>query len=70
MKLRGKLPGLNYTPKLRIKVYLKMSITKKRKNTVQRKLKGDKKGIDIEERNIDIFKYTLVVEEHSIVGRR
>ena len=47
MKLRGKLPGLNYTPKLRVIVCLIMYVKKL----------------------MYIIRYTIAVEEHSIVGR-
>ena len=47
MKLRGKLPGLSYTPKLRVIVCLIMYVKKL----------------------MYIIRYTIAVEEHSIVGR-
>ena len=34
MKLRGKLPGLNYTPKLRIAVHLTMYAEREKKKEV------------------------------------
>ena len=47
MNLRGKLPGLSYTPKLRVIVCLIMYVKKL----------------------MYIIRYTIAVEEHSIVGR-
>ena len=47
MSLRGKLPGLSYTPKLRVIVCLIMYVKKL----------------------MYIIRYTIAVEEHSIVGR-
>ena len=51
MNLRGKLPGLNYPPKLRIAVHLTMYAEREKKKEVY------------------IVKCTVVVEEHSVVGR-
>ena len=45
--MRGKLPGLSYTPKLRVIVCLIMYVKKL----------------------MYIIRYTIAVEEHSIVGR-
>ena len=50
--MRGKLPGLNYPPKLRIAVHLTMYAERDKKK-----------------KEVYIVKCTVVVEEHSVVGR-
>ena len=65
MKLRGKLPGLNYTPKLWIVVHLIMYI---RKFSFEKHFMFFKQNPQ-KDKLVYIIRCTTVVEEHSIVGR-
>ena len=71
MELRGKLPGLNYTPNLRIVACLIMCIKEVKfllRNAKHFQTKIKKKNYTQE--IVHIIKRATVVEEHSIVGRR
>ena len=57
--MRGKLPGLSYTPKLRIVVHLTICI----------KITEGKQAEKRRNNKIYIVKCATVVEEHSVVGR-
>ena len=62
MKLRGKLPGLSYTPNLRIVVYLTM-LTRGRFSFERSENKMPEK---VKLYKVDIVRYITVVEEHSM----
>ena len=68
MKLRGKLPGLNYTPKLWIDVYLIMCIRKFSFEKHFMFFKQNPQKDKLKEEIVHIIRYISVVEEHSIVG--
>ena len=62
MKLRGKLPGLSYTPNLRIVVYLTMLT----RGNISFERSENKMPQRVKQYKVDIVRYITVVEEHSI----
>ena len=60
--MRGKLPGLSYTPNLRIVVYLTMLT----RGNISFERSENKMPQRVKQYKVDIVRYITVVEEHSI----